>query len=221
MDWETDNRMEMHEINSISDHKKRWGGLLENPYISKIQRNMLDAGRVGWLCRALRSYSFKSILDVGCGLGEYAVLMKNEQGMYCGIDNSFPRVAFAARRYRRHRFVVGDARQLPFPDGHFDAVLLMDTSHHLSDEEFRSVLRRLKDVSKRYVIVGDPVVTEGQNRLSRFFYKLDRGGCFRDIKEMQKIFAAAGGLKLVDLLFCRTFPGLYARAACVLEKTRD
>ena len=204
---------------TFPDRKERWGGILENPYISKVQRNMLDAGRLGRLSRILKSYSYQSVLDVGCGLGEYTALVKDRRGSYCGFDNSFRRLTFAAQHYPRCHFLVGDARHLPFPEGRFDLVMLIDTSHHLSDEELKIVLHEMKRVSKKYIVVGDPILFDQQSPLSRFFYKLDRGACFRPVRQMENIFQQTGGLKMLDTPCYRTFPGFYLRAVCILEKT--
>lgn len=197
-----------------ADHKMRFGGILENPWVSKIQRAILDGGRVKGLKKGLRSLEYAQVLDVGCGLGECSAV---NRGSYAGIDNSFPRIAFAAQRYPAHTFFVGDAVQIPLADKTFDLVLLIDTSHHLTDEQFKTVLAELKRVGRRYIVVSDPVVYEGQNVLSKFFYKLDRGACFRTQEQSRHVFASTDGLHYKGTFSCRTFPGLYVHQAFVLE----
>ncbi len=198
----------------LADRKMRFGGILENPIISRIQRAILDGGRVGGLKSGLRSLEYSDVLDVGCGLGECSAVNK---GSYVGIDNSFPRIAYAARQYPRHTFFVGDAVQVPFTDKSFDLALLIDTSHHLTDEQFKTVLAELKRVSRRYIVVSDPVIYQGQGALSKFFYKLDRGACFRTPEQSRAVFSAAAGLQYRTTFLCRTFPGLYLHQAFVLE----
>ena len=196
-----------------SDRKMRWGGLLENPVISKVQRSCLDGGRVAGLSRTLKSYPYTSLLDVGCGWGECSTLNK---GIYFGLDNSFRKVQFAAHRYQGHIFLVGNATQLPFRSGSFDVAMLIDTSHHLSDQEVLQVLLELKRVSRKYIIISDPIVADNQSRLSCFFYKLDRGGCYRNAGQMKAILDSDKGLVIRDTVFYRTFPGLYLHAAFIL-----
>ncbi len=195
----------------------RFGGILENPLISKIQRAILDGGRVRGLKAGLRYLQYSSALDVGCGLGECCAI---DRGSYTGMDNSYPRVFYAAKRYPAHAFLVGDALKIPAVDKTVDLVLLIDTSHHLTDEQFKKVLTELARVSRRYIVVSDPIVYKGQNFLSRFFYNLDRGACFRTAQESQAVFLSVLGLNLKETFSYRTFPGLYVHQAFVLEVGR-
>ena len=197
-----------------TDKKMRWGGLLENPYISKVQRCLLDGFRVNGLYKALVPYSYNSVLDVGCGLGECSAIKK---GTYFGLDNSFKRLKFAARRYPGSYFLSGDALQLPFRADSFDAVMLINTSHHLSDEQFCQGLLEMRRVSTRYIVISDAVILENQSKLSSFFYGLDRGGCYRKVEEMQAIFNSVDGIILKHEFSFVTFPGIYSHVSFILE----
>ncbi len=95
------------------DQKDRWGGLFEIPWISKVQRLMLDAGRLRGLSRALSGIAFSSIVDIGCGLGEASKIFSCR---YVGVDNSLPRIRYASRRYVSRSFVLADAGSLPFDE---------------------------------------------------------------------------------------------------------
>ena len=203
--------------NSSMDRKFRFGGVFENPVVSKFQRGIMDGGRVGFLKKCLAKYSYSSVVDIGCGLGEYCAVNK---GFFCGIDNSKKRVAFAAKMHGKHSFAVADAKELPFNDNTFDVVMLIDTSHHLSDDEFKVVLDSMKRIGKKYIVISDPVLFDGQGAVSRFFYDLDRGGKFRSIGQMRKFFETNPDMLLLETKTYRTFPGLYVHAAFVLEKTK-
>ncbi len=199
---------------SSADRKMRFGGILENPLVSKVQRAILDGGRVAGLKAGLHSLQYFNVLDVGCGLGECSAICKKN---YVGIDNSFPRITYATKRYPAHSFFVGDARDIPFAEKTFDLALLIDTSHHLNDEQLKTVLMQLARVSRRYIVVSDPVVYDGQNALSKFFYKLDRGACFRTVEQSKAVFCSIAGLECKETFSYRTFPGLYVHQAFVLE----
>lgn len=197
-----------------TDQKYRWGGLLENPVISNIQRNMLDAGRNRGLQKSLSGCSVDSVVDIGCGLGEASEIFSCP---YTGVDNSIPRVEYARKKYPSRKFFISDARQLSFSPNAFDAGLMIDTSHHLSDELFCTVLREMSRICTRYVIVSDPIYFDGQNALSRYFYSLDRGGCFRTEAQMKFIFQTVSGIELYSCDHFTTFPGLYRHSVFVLR----
>jgi hypothetical protein len=95
--------------------------------------------------------------------------------------------------------------------------MLIDTSHHLTDAQFQTSLLELKRISRRYIVVSDPVLYKGQSALSQFFYKLDRGACFRTEEQSKAVFAATSGVRFSRTFSCRTFPGLYIHQAFVLE----
>ncbi len=201
----------------IADSKMRWAGILEVPIISRVQRALLDGGRLGKLASVLRTrhYEYETVLDVGCGLGEYARLSHR---LYTGIDDSFRRIRYACTHHPRETYVHGDAVKLPFSSYAFDLVMLIDTSHHLSDAAFRQVLGELSRVSRNYVVVADPVIAQRQNRISALFYSWDRGNSFRQVHQVEEILRTQQGLALRDTVLFRTFPGIYYRAVFILQK---
>jgi SAM-dependent methyltransferase len=73
--------------------------------------------------------SAECVLDVGCGTGSlsFALMQNPKIGGICGLDRSAAYVEYAERckNDARLRFQVGDACQLPFPDGSFDHSLSM------------------------------------------------------------------------------------------------
>lgn len=209
------NKNEMsRNYSTPTDLKLRYGGVLENPYVSKIHRHCLDGFKVKGLRDILKDFYFENILDVGCGLGEYSTLNK---GPYVGLDNSYPRVAFARRQYPRGHFIHGDAVNLPFKNNSFEAVLLANTAHHLSDEQLRSGMLEMQRISRRYIIMDDCVKTLNQSRLSRYFYSLDRGTMFRTADDFVAFFKQFSKYRLVLKDVHYTFPKLYTHAVFVLE----
>lgn len=197
-----------------TDRKFRFGGILENPYISMIQRDILDGGRARGLNRTIGPLTVQSVLDVGCGLGENSRVCPEG---YVGIDNSLPRVRFAQRRYPQSRFILADARRLPVRPKSFDMTMLIDTSHHLTDAQFVDILERMREVSRRWMLISDPVLFAGQGRLSRFFYRLDRGAMFRSAERMEAIFNTVAGCILERVDFFTTTPGFYRHGVFVLR----
>jgi SAM-dependent methyltransferase len=75
------------------------------------------------------------VLDVACGPGYATGAAAARGAIPVGVDFSSEMIDEARGRYSRLDFRVGDAEQLPFPDGQFDAVVLNFGMLHLSRPE--------------------------------------------------------------------------------------
>ena len=79
----------------------------------------------------------KDVLEVGCGRGGGAsfVFERFAVRSMTGLDLARRAIKRGRARYGRPGFelLAGDAERLPFPDGAFDAVLSVETSHCYSD----------------------------------------------------------------------------------------
>ena len=90
------------------------------------------------LLRFARLQPGETVLDVGCGTGSLAITAKMQvgpAGKVYGIDASPEMLARARKKARKAgvevTFEQAPAQALPFPDGHFDAVLSTVMLHHL------------------------------------------------------------------------------------------
>lgn len=88
-----------------------------------------------------------SILEVGCGTGNYITALQETLGCVCtGIDPSKEMLARASAHNSRMNFRVGRAERLDFPEAAFDLVFSVDVIHHVEDRAtyYREALRVLK-----------------------------------------------------------------------------
>lgn len=79
----------------------------------------------------LETDPFDSLLDVGCGTGPVVELLakKYPEKHFIGLDITPAMIEVAqSKGLSNAEFVVGDAENLPFGDGHFDAVLCSNSS---------------------------------------------------------------------------------------------
>ncbi|MCL4558053.1 MAG: methyltransferase domain-containing protein [Deltaproteobacteria bacterium] len=83
------------------------------------------------------------VMDVGCGYGVPAVwLMHRYPGVSCfGVEPDYDRVRVARRAWgSRGSVIQGKAPDFALPVEHYDAVLMLDVIHYLSDEELVQAL---------------------------------------------------------------------------------
>jgi demethylmenaquinone methyltransferase / 2-methoxy-6-polyprenyl-1,4-benzoquinol methylase len=85
------------------------------------------------------------VLDVACGTGDLSIaLFENIGARVTGVDFCRPMLERAARKPSQVAFVEGDALQLPFGDGVFDAVTIAFGLRNLSSvEQGLNELRRV------------------------------------------------------------------------------
>ena len=77
--------------------------------------------------------SFDDVLDVGCGTGPVIELLskKYPEKHFVGLDITPAMIEVAqSKKLPNTEFIVGDAENLPFGDGSFDAVLCANSFHH-------------------------------------------------------------------------------------------
>ena len=76
---------------------------------------------------------FDNVLDVGCGTGPVIELLarKYPEKHFVGLDITPAMIEVAqSKGLPNAEFVVGDAENLPFGDGSFDALLCSNSFHH-------------------------------------------------------------------------------------------
>jgi demethylmenaquinone methyltransferase/2-methoxy-6-polyprenyl-1,4-benzoquinol methylase/phosphoethanolamine N-methyltransferase len=106
--------------------------------------NVISLGHAGMLRRMTvdnaQIHPGDSILDVGCGTGEVALLAKTrtKAGKVHGIDPAPEMIAVARSKAARKKidvdFRVGVIEALPFPDASIDVVTSSLMMHHLPEE---------------------------------------------------------------------------------------
>jgi SAM-dependent methyltransferase len=99
-----------------------------------------------WLGRVaeFREHGGEDVLEIGCGTGSDLLQFARHGARATGIDVTAKHVELARERVGDLAVVrQGDARQLPFRDGHFDYVYSHGVLHH-SDEPERIVREMLR-----------------------------------------------------------------------------
>ena len=105
-----------------------WGALYDGAAPTQATYNFLTRRQAVFELLEQRG-PFESILDVGCGTGDYAGLADRHGGHYHGVDFA-PEMVRAARERaeasgRPGRFVIGAGDELPYADGAFDLVVAL------------------------------------------------------------------------------------------------
>lgn len=167
--------------------------LMDKPFLYRVVQNVL-AGRGH---KAIKKYlnrqipkGIKSVLDQGCGTGEYALLFGKK---YTGIDNNPRDIKFAQNNYPGH-FFCGSATEIPFKSESFNIVFTVGLHHHLNDKEARQAIKESFRVLKRngkLVIVDAMYPKNPLNIIGLFLRKIDRGKYVRDYRDTLNLFTSS------------------------------
>lgn len=109
-----------------------WGG---GGVIAPNDDDFLDHSlHLSWALEALEQVK-GNVIEVGCGSGRFiASVQAARPDLTCfGGDLSQTAIAQAKARPGPVQYSVASADALPFPDGHFAAVLMIDVLEHLPD----------------------------------------------------------------------------------------
>ncbi|OYX05114.1 MAG: hypothetical protein B7Z15_17150 [Rhizobiales bacterium 32-66-8] len=99
----------------------------------------------------------RSILDVGCGGGMLARALAARGAQVTGVDPQPAALATARTRAPQARFEAAGAEALPFPDASFDAVVFLNSLHHVPEPLMAAALREAGRVSRGPVLVIEPL----------------------------------------------------------------
>lgn len=128
--------LRFHALTPLYDSAVRW-----TTNERAFRKSMLEAMRAG--------KPPANVLDIGCGTGSYAILLKHEfpAARIVGFDADERALHIARLKAADHRvdieFHRADARQLPLPDGSFDAASASLFFHHLQDGDKLTVMGQL------------------------------------------------------------------------------
>ena len=155
------------------------------------------------LVRLARLEPGQSVLDIGCGTGSLALAAKRRVGPFGsvhGIDASPEMIARARKKASKAgvdvTFTNSVVEELPFPDGHFDAVLSTLMLHHLPSaarEQCMHETRRVLKPGGRVLAVDFGGVTGDRKSLIEHFHRHGRV----DVHDIVKLLSDVG-LEIIE-----------------------
>jgi ubiquinone/menaquinone biosynthesis C-methylase UbiE len=107
-----------------------WGARAQN--WADVQQQTIRPASVAVLGE-LGPWRERSLLDIGCGAGDFVSLASGLGAMVSGLDASLPLIEIARKRTPSGRFRVGDMEHIPFPDDDFTIVTAFNSLHFASN----------------------------------------------------------------------------------------
>jgi glycosyltransferase involved in cell wall biosynthesis/SAM-dependent methyltransferase len=127
--------------NTYFEQTEHWTQDL-NPFTRNLMRKALEVVPSG----------VKSLLDIGCGAGDFCRMAAARGLTAFGLDLSFA----ALQQARGFPRLEGALPYLPFPDASFDLVTAFDVIEHLPKVGYQASLAEIFRVSRRWVLLIVP-----------------------------------------------------------------
>jgi 2-polyprenyl-3-methyl-5-hydroxy-6-metoxy-1,4-benzoquinol methylase len=170
--------------------------VLDNPIVWNTMRGGLNLafGLYKKRIRVMQDWgileSRPSIIDIGCGIGQYAGVT---EGDYLGVDLNERYIKYAQSSNRRQNasFRCVDVADLVAEGQKFDLVMMIDFLHHISDDQVVLLLKTAGQIANKYVVNFEPI-TDQVNPVGTWLVRHDRGKYMRPSASLDELFAAAG-----------------------------
>jgi SAM-dependent methyltransferase len=147
------------------------------PYYQTIARaysrhRRVHPGVVNGLISTAQLGSDSSVLEVGCGTGNYLAALNEVAACHCwGIDPSEAMLAEARKNCPEAQISCAPAERMALASDYFDLAFAVDVIHHISDrpQAFRECRRVLRANGKLCLVTDSPEIIRSREPLSTYF----------------------------------------------------
>ena len=147
--------------------------------------------------------SSSTVLEVGCGTGNYIAALESATGCACwGIDLSANMMATASGKSPTIRLQTSKAEQLGAGDKSFDLIFSVDVIHHVSDwgAYFREAFRALRPGGQVWTVTDSEEIIRRRQPLAVYFPEMMEVELQRhpSVAEMRRAMEEAGFRNLAE-----------------------
>lgn len=124
-------------------------------YASRRYNNKTDLLIRKWFYNLLRKSNIKSVLDIGCGVGQDAPHITASRVTYLGLDANPDNVETARQLYPKTDFTHGYIQQIDAADNSFDCIWMMSVWEIIPKSTMQQAIEECCRVARRIIINVD------------------------------------------------------------------
>ena len=111
------------------------------------------------LSRLIKKNEIKTILELGCGKGDFADLInKNQQFDMTGVDIFEPYLKICREKKKYSKLIKRDlSKGFPFENNSFDVVVCLQTIEHLDKKIGENLFNQVEKIAEKMIIITTPV----------------------------------------------------------------
>jgi SAM-dependent methyltransferase len=135
----------------------------------------------------------ESVLDAGCGRGDFALDLSQVAPRIVGCDISEDMLSIARSLAPMVEFKQADLLSLPFAEDEFDSVVCVNTFHHILPQDRHKVLAEFARVARNQIVI------EYKNRNSLYYRgkkELNFAGITTHLAEISDLASGLGNFSL-------------------------
>ncbi|OGS22600.1 MAG: hypothetical protein A2252_03205 [Elusimicrobia bacterium RIFOXYA2_FULL_39_19] len=173
--------------------------ILKNAYLWNFIRNLVilpfEPGLInGDYTRIIKNElaltDDETLIDIGCGTGRTSNICTN----YTGVDANEQFIKYAIKKHNKTFFAM-DASRLNFKDKSFDKAVILETMHHVPNDVFINSLNEAKRVTRKMIILADPIKQSKNNLFGRMLIANDLG---KYVREKEKYISMIASVLDID-----------------------
>lgn len=160
--------------------------ILDTPFFYNLTQVVLSMDFPSVAKKIIKEYPHEAIFEIGCGPGKFMKYINPKK--YLGIDMNESYIKYAKKNFETKsiKFMSLNALNIPKMKDSFDLIIVMNVTHHLTNQEIEYILKTLK----RNVIFKRLLIFDGKpdiGPLGKILEYLDQGNNFRETDQLARL----------------------------------
>ncbi len=139
----------------FDDYSKDYKNLVSDSInFSGLTVDFFTKGKADYIQNLINKYQVKTVLDVGCGVGDIHGFFQGNGCQVTGVDVSGESIQIAQEKNTANTYLTYNGEKLPFDDDAFDMVYTICVMHHVPPAQWQDFVHEMVRVTKNGGVVA-------------------------------------------------------------------